>query len=343
VNAASRIVCFGELLLRLGAPGHERLLQSPALQVHVGGAEANVAVSLARFGHASALVGTVADNALGQAAIAELRRYGVDVGGLRRVKGRMGLYFLSPGAGHRPSEVLYDRADSAFARAGADAYDWPALLRGAQWLHVSGVTPAVGAQAAEAAIAAVEAARAAGVRVSFDGNFREKLWAAWNGSPAGILRRILASAELAFANHRDVDMVLGPAAPDEGEEWSAKFLAGAARAFDAFPQLQRIAAAQRTQHSVDHHSVSAILVTRAGNVSRAASRELSGIVDRIGTGDAFAAGVLHGLLTGMDDADALAFGHAAACLKHAQPGDFHLANAEEVGALAQGGGLDVRR
>lgn len=339
-----RIVCFGELLLRLGAPGRERLLQTPALQVHVGGAEANVAASLARFGHAAAMAGTVADNALGTAALGELRRHGVDVSAVARAPGRMGLYFLSTGAGLRPSEVLYDRADSAFAGADADAYDWPALLRGAAWLHVSGVTPAVGPAAAQAAIAAVRAARTANVRVSFDGNFREKLWARWNDAPGAIVRELLGHAELAFANHRDFDVALGPGANDDvRDDWQARFVAGAARAFAAFPALQRIAATHRVQHSVDHHSLAAMLATRGGELHRVEARELHGIVDRIGTGDAFAAGVLHGVLTGMDDAQALAFGHAAACLKHAQPGDFHLADVDEVMALLGDARLDVRR
>lgn len=339
----SRIVCFGEILLRLAAPGHERLLQSPLLRVHVGGAEANVAISLAHFGREAAMAGTVADNTLGEAAMGELRRHGVDVSGLRRAPGRMGLYFLSPGAGQRPSEVLYDRADSAFSRAGAGDYDWPALLRGAGWLHVSGVTPAVGPHATDAATAAVQAARGAGVKVSFDGNFREKLWARWNEAPGGILRGLLGTAELAFADHRDFDVVLGPDSHGRDGDWETRFLAATKRAFAAFPGLRYVAATQRIQHSVQHHSLAATLAKREGDVHRVASRELHGIVDRIGAGDAFAAGVLHALSSGMDAGDALAFGHAAACLKHAQPGDAHLSTAEEVAALARDERLDVRR
>ena len=195
---SGRIACFGELLLRLGAPGRELLLQSPRLEVVVGGAEANVAVSLARFGHPVAMLGTVADNALGHAALGELRRHGVDTAPVRLAAGRMGLYFLATGAGYRPSEVLYDRAGSAFATAPADAYDWPALLRGAGWLHVSGVTPALGPPTAAAAADAVRAAVAAGLRVSFDGNFRPSLWAAWGADPAPLLRPLLDGAEIAF-------------------------------------------------------------------------------------------------------------------------------------------------
>ncbi|TWT22673.1 sugar kinase [Luteimonas marina] len=339
---SARIVCFGELLLRLAAPGRELLLQSPRLEVHVGGAEANVGVSLARFGHEVAMLGTVADNALGRAVLGELRRHGVDTRAVHLAAGRMGLYFLATGAGHRPSEVLYDRADSAFALAPADGYDWPALLRGAGWLHLSGVTPALGAATAAAAADAVRAAVAQGVQVSFDGNFRPKLWAAWDGDPASILRPLLDGAAIAFADHRDIDVVLGAddASADTHEQ---RFAIAARRAFDAFPRLQRIACTTRAQSSVDHHALGALMATRDGALHRVEPRELPGIVDRIGGGDAFAAGVLHGLASGWDDADSLRFGHAAGCLKHAVPGDFNLCDAEDVMALVRGERLDVKR
>jgi len=339
---SARIVCFGELLLRLAAPGRELLLQSPRLEVHVGGAEANVGVSLARFGHEVAMLGTVADNALGRAALGELRRHGVDTRAVRLAGGRMGLYFLATGAGHRPSEVLYDRADSAFALAPAADYDWPALLQGADWLHVSGVTPALGAATAAAAGDAVRAAVAQGVQVSFDGNFRPKLWAAWDGDPASILRPLLEGAGIAFADHRDIDVVLGvdETSADTHEQ---RFAIAARRAFDAFPRLQRIACTTRAQSSVDHHALGALMATRGGALHRVEPRELPGIVDRIGGGDAFAAGVLHGLASGWDDADSLRFGHAAGCLKHAVPGDFNLCDADEVMALVRGERLDVKR
>jgi len=339
---SARIVCFGEVLLRLAAPGRELLLQSPRLEVHIGGAEANVGVSLARFGHEVAMLGTVADNALGHAALGELRRHGVDTRAVRLAEGRMGLYFLATGAGHRPSEVLYDRADSAFAQAPAVGYDWPALLRGAGWLHVSGVTPALGAATAAAATDAVRAAVARGVRVSFDGNFRLKLWAAWDGDPAAILHPLLEGAEIAFADHRDIDVVLGAsdASTDTHEQ---RFAIAARRAFDAFPRLQRIACTVRAQASVDHHALGALMATRDGELHRVEDRELPSIVDRIGGGDAFAAGVLHGLASGWEDADSLRFGHAAGCLKHAVPGDFNLCDADEVMALVRGERLDVKR
>ncbi|HEY5851223.1 MAG TPA: sugar kinase [Lysobacter sp.] len=335
---SQRIVCFGELLLRLSAPGRERLLQSPALDVHIGGAEANVAVSLARFGHDAAVVSTVADNALGEAAAGELRRHGVDTRHVRTAPGRMGLYFLSHGAMQRPSEVLYDRADSAFVRA--TDYDWDALLDGASWLHLSGVSPALGAATAEATVAAARAARRRGVKVSFDGNFRGKLWQAWNGDAAAILRRIFAEADLVFADHRDIEVVLGQRSAGEGEDAVAE---AATHAFAAFEHLQWLACTLRSQHSVDHHTMSAVMFGRDGARHRAPGYELEAIVDRIGTGDAFAAGVLHGLIAGMDPARLLHFGLGAACLKHSLPGDFNLVAHADVEDFIAQAGFHVRR
>lgn len=336
-----RIVCFGELLLRLGAPGRERLLQTPCLDVRVGGAEANVAVALARLGHAAAVVSMVPDSPLGAAAVGEMRRHGVDVASVRRGAGRQGLYFLATGALHRPSEVLYDREHSAFALAAADSYDWPALLAGADALHVSGVTPALGAACADATLRAVREARAQGLRVSFDGNFRQKLWADRRADAPAILRGIIAEADIALADHRDIAIALEVSS---AATTTAEAFATAARAaFEAFPRLRTLATTLRVQHSADHHTLSALMATRSGDLFAAPEYSLASIVDRIGAGDAFAAGVLHGLYTGMPEQEALHFGLASACLKHSQPGDFSLADVDEIAALVAQRGFDVRR
>ncbi len=337
----TRVVCFGELLLRLAAPGRQRLLQTPALEVHVGGAEANVAVSLAAFGHDAAVASVVADNPLGAAAVAELRRRGVDTRRVRAADGRMGLYFLVPGAIHRPSEVIYDRAGSAFALADPAGYDWPALLEGAQWLHLSGVSPALGPEAAEAAVAAAAAAHGLGLQVSFDGNFRPRLWQRWHGDAPGILRRILRHAHVLFADHRDIAVVLGRdfAQADPRE----RVQAAAEAAFAAFPSLHTLACTHRHAHNVDHHTLSAQLCRRDAASVFAPPMELAGIVDRIGGGDAFAAGVLHGLITAMPAESVIRFGLAAACLKHSIPGDFNLVSLAEVQSLVDEGRFDVRR
>lgn len=338
-----RVVCFGEILLRLSAPGRETLLQSPSLQVHVGGAEANVAVALARFGHSVAMVSTLPDNPLGAAAIGELRRHGIATDSIALTLGRMGNYFYTSGAGHRPSEVLYDRADSAFARAGAGDYDWPTLIADASVLHLSGITPALGSLTRAAALAAARAARAAGALVSFDGNYRAKLWACWDGDPQASLHALLAEADIAFADHRDIALVLGGLPGIEERDPRQRFEAAAQAAFAAFPNLQRIATTVRVRDSTDHHRLGAMLASRDGSLHVLEEVALGGIVDRIGTGDAFAAGVLHGILEGMDDGDSLAFGRAAGCLKHYVPGDFNLVSIADVMALVNGDDLDVRR
>lgn len=338
---SARIVCFGELLLRLSAPDKELLLQSPNLRVQVGGAEANVSVSLAKFGHTSVMVSTVPDNALGSSAIAELRRHAVDVQEIGLAPGRMGLYFLSPGAMQRPSQVLYDRTGSAFAIAAPGIYDWPRILNGAHWLHLSGITPALGGQCALAAIDAARCARSLGVKIAFDGNFRSVLWKASGGDAPAILHQLMAEADLLFADHRDMAVVLRTEFAGQSPE--ARMHAAADAAFKAFPKLQRFAGTLREQHSVDRHMLAAMLFARDGSVQNVAGIELANIVDRIGAGDAFAAGVLHGIITGMDDGVALRFGQAAACLKHSIPGDFNLADAADVGDLMGAARYDVKR
>jgi 2-dehydro-3-deoxygluconokinase len=338
---SARILCYGELLLRLSAPGRERLLQTPQLQVHVGGAEANVAVSLARFGHDARIASVVPDDALGEGAVAELRRHGVDTRAVLRERGRMGLYFLAAGALHRPAEVLYDRAGSAFARAPLEQFDWSQWLSGVNRLHLSGVTPALGEVPAQAAIRAARAARAAGVPVSFDGNYRASLWQAWHGDAPALLRQVIEHADVLFADHRDIELVLG--LHNDGATAEERFAQAAAAAIAAFPRLGRLCATQREVRSVDRQRLSAWMATREGGLHAAPAVELEGIVDRIGAGDAFAAGVLHGLHSGMADADSLAFGWAAACLKHSIPGDFNLASAAEVTAMLAPLRVDVRR
>ncbi|MDY1034711.1 sugar kinase [Stenotrophomonas sp. CFBP8980] len=338
----SRVVCFGELLLRMSAPGNELLLQSPRLDVHVGGAEANVGVSLAHFGHEVAMASTVADNPLGAHALGELRRHGVDTRGVRlQADGRMGLYFLTTGAVQRASEVVYDRADSAFALSTAADYDWPTLLQGADWLHLSGVSPALGTDVAQATLAAARAARAQGVKVSFDGNFRPKLWQRWGGDAKAILRELFAQADIVFADYRDIEVVLGQ--PFAQDDVVARVEAAAAAAFAAFPQLQWMACTQRRALSVDHHALGALLIGRDGTRAQAPVRQLQGIVDRIGGGDAFAAGILHGIMRGFDADATVRFGLAAGGLKHSIPGDFNPVSEADVLALVGEERFDVRR
>lgn len=336
-TATTRVVCFGEVLARLSAPQGEVPLQSPRLDVCIGGAEANVAVSLAQFGHDAAVVSALPANALGTAARDRLRGLGVDTRGIAFRPGRMGLYFLTPGAVTRPSDIIYDRAGSVFANSGPQDYDWPALLDGAGWLHISGVTPAVGPQAAQAVLAAARHAKDAGVRVSFDGNYRASMWAEQGHNGAAILRELIGHADIAFADQRDIALVLQRPELAQADRRGEAAVA----AFAAFPGLGALTATVRVQHSIGHHHLAATLHTRGGEFT-ASPVALDGIIDRIGTGDAYAAGILHGMLQGWAYHDVLEFGLAAAALKHSIAGDFNLASAEQVQAARQGG-FDVRR
>jgi 2-dehydro-3-deoxygluconokinase len=335
---AGKILCFGELLLRLTAPGRELLLQSGRLDVHVGGAEANVAVALARLGHATAMASLVPANALGEAAAGALRRYGVDSSGVAIGAGRMGLYFLSPGAGLRPSDIVYDREGSAFALAEAGDFDWDALLDGADLLHLSGITPALGPRSAAAAKTAAAAAKAKGVPISFDGNYRAQLWSRWDSDPAAILNELVGQADILFGNHRDISLLLGR---DFGGEGPERRREAAEAAFAAFPQLRLIASTARHVEDADTHRIAARIDGRDG-AAQTDEIVVAGIVDRIGAGDAFAAGVLHGMLSGRDLDWTVQAGLALTCLKHSLRGDASLFGPGDIEAFLAGE-RDVRR
>jgi 2-dehydro-3-deoxygluconokinase len=332
------VACFGEILLRMTAPGRERMLQKPHLDVYVAGAEANVGVGLANLGHRVRMISRLPDNALGQAALDALRRHGVDTAGVARTAGRMGLYFLTQGAGLRASEIFYDRQGSSFARAAAADFDWDTLLDGAGLLHMSGITPALGPRSAEAAVAAAEAAHRRGVPMSFDGNYRSQLWEAWDSHPRTILTKLVSKAQILFGNHRDISLLLGTEFSGEGAD---RRRIAAEAAFDAFPNLTTIASTARHVEDADRHLISARIDTPDG----AAQTEdvlVAGIVDRIGAGDAFAAGILHGLRGGRDLEWTVRSGLALTCLKHSLPGDFSLFLPADIAAF-MAGGLDVRR
>lgn len=340
LSRSHKVVCFGEILLRLSAPDHQLLLQTPELRVHIGGAEANVAVSLAQLGHETVMASVLPENPLGKACAGELRRYGVSTAGIHFGPGRVGLYFLTAGAGHRPSEVLYDREASAFALAPPELIDWDRLLAGAGWFHLSGVTPALGRRAADAALRAVRRARALGLTVSFDCNYRAKLWESWRGEAPAILREIVGEAGLLFAQERDIALMLEKdfsAAPEP-----ERFQLAAGEMLASFPRLGQVASTVRHARSVDSNDLSGVSLSREG-LCRSRSYAMEQIIDRIGSGDAFAAGLLHGLMSGLTQAAALDFATAAACLKHSIPGDFNLASAADVHSVISGAGFAVKR
>lgn len=334
----AQFLAFGEVMLRLSPPNRELLLQTPHLDVWTAGAEANVATALARLGHDAALATTLPLGALGDAALASLRSHGVDCRHIQRREGRMGLYFVVTGAGLRATDVTYDRAHSAFADTPAEAWDWATLLEGVDRLHLSGITPALGPVPAAIALAAAEAAEKRDILISFDGNYRARLWEAWDSDPRAILTELIGRADILFGNHRDVALLLDRNFGDDGED---RRRAAAEAAFAAFPRLQLIASTARDVVDADHHRLSARIDTRDGH-AQTEELELSGIVDRIGAGDAFAAGVLHALGLGEGIDKAAADGLALTALKHSLPGDASLFGRAELDSFVAHG-VDVRR
>lgn len=332
------VTCFGEILLRLSPPDRQMLVQAHALDLVVGGAEANVASALASLGHDVRFAGVVSDNPLGERALAALRGAGVGVEHVARAAGRMGLYFLEAGTGPRPAAITYDRAGSAFACAAPGAIDFADALRGARLLHCGGITPALGPGGVALARAAQDAALAAGVPIAFDGNFRAQLWAAWDSDPAAILRDLVADATILIGNHRDISLLLARDFSGEGEDRRRD---AAEAAFAAFPRLELIASTARHLVTSDHHRISARVDARGGS-HQTGEIDVTGIVDRIGTGDAFAAGVLDGWLAGGDLAMLAQRGLALAALKHTIPGDMCLVSRAMLQSFDPGAG-DVRR
>lgn len=336
-TCGGRIVCFGEVLLRLSAVRHGGLLEHPALDAHFGGAEANVAIALARMGTPSMMVTALPEGAIGDAAIEQFRRHAVDVSDIRRIPGRLGLYYFVPGVGHRASSVHYDRQFSTFTTLKPGAIDWATVLDGAAWLHMSGITPALGPDAAALAIEAARAARTAGVRLSFDGNYRAKLWENWSGDSQEVLCTLVGEADLLFGNHRDAALLLGR--QFEGDTPDAR--RGAADAlFARFPKLRWIASTARDVIDAETNTIAGRLDERERGWETDPVA-IGRIIDRIGTGDAFAGGLLHGLMT-TGPQDALQAAVAMAVLKHYVPGDAVNATPDDVAAFLSGQ-RDVRR
>jgi 2-dehydro-3-deoxygluconokinase len=335
-----RIVCFGEMLLRLAAPGAEPILRSERLEANFCGAEANVAVSLAHLGLNSAAVTVLPENALGDACLGELRRHRVDTAGVRRAPGRMGLYFLTPGAMLRPAQIFYDRANSAFANADPALYDWRFLLAGADWLHLTGITPALGRSAEQAVLAAASMAVELGVPVSFDCNFRPALWRGRENEAPRVLRVLAEQTQLLFGGARDAALLFG--VDCSRDDPASGFRRAAETVFAASPRLRYMAATHRTIHGADHNEFTGFLADRAG-VSLSGPITLNPIVDRIGSGDAFAAGVLFGLCEGLGREGTVEFALGAAALKHSLPGDFNVVSPQDIYDLIKSGNRDVRR
>jgi 2-dehydro-3-deoxygluconokinase len=324
-------------MLRLAPPGFERFLQTPQFAATFGGGEANVAVSLAGFGLHAAFVTVVPENAIAEAAIGELRSLGVDTSRIVRGKGRLGIYFLEAGANQRPSKVIYDRDSSAIALAKPGDIDWDRSFEGGGWFHITGITPALSESAAALALESVRAARSKGLTVSCDLNYRKNLWK-WGRPAVSVMREIIDSVDFAIANEEDVQMTLGIKAeidvhagrldPVNYRQLTSKVLA-------EFPDLKAIAVTLRESKGASHNGWSACLDDRLEFLV-SGHYEITHIVDRVGAGDSFAAGLIYGLQKLASHREALEFAAAASCLKHSIPGDFNRVSVDEVRALLKG-------
>jgi 2-dehydro-3-deoxygluconokinase len=332
-----RVVTFGEIMLRLSPPGFERLFQSPVLGATFGGGEANVAVSLAHFGLDSTFVTRLPAHAVGDAAVRALRAEGVRTDAIVRGGERVGIYFAETGASQRASTVIYDRAHSAIAELEPGTVPWDTVLAGAAWFHLTGITPALGARAAACTGEALRAAKTAGARVSVDLNYRKKLWS--TAQAQATMRPLMALVDVVIANEEDIQAVLGlhvaGADVTRGELDVAGYRAVAEQITRELGPRQ-VAITLRESRSASDNGWSAVLWdadTAAFHVSQHYEVRL---VDRIGGGDSFAAGLIHGLVTGRPPGQALRFAVAASALKQTIPGDFNRVSVAEVDALAQG-------
>lgn len=333
-----RVVTFGEIMLRLSPPGFLRFEQASSLGVQFGGGEANVAVSLARFGQPVDYLTRLPKNEIADACVAFLRQHGVGVDSIARGGDRMGIYFLENGAVQRGSKVIYDRSGSSFATIEKGMIDWPSVFEGAGWFHVTGITPAICRGAAEVSIEAVATAKEMGLTVSCDLNYRAKLWR-W-GRPANeVMEELVRHADVAIGNEEDAERVFGIKALDTdvtgGKIDAASYEKVCRDVVERFPNLTQVAVTLRGSLSASHNSWSGVLYD-GGRLLTSRTHDITHIVDRVGGGDAFAAGLIYGLSRCGEPQRALDFAVAASCLKHTIFGDLNLVSADEVEKLMGG-------
>ena len=328
---------FGEVMLRLKTPGHERFFQSPTFEATFGGGEANVAVALSNYGFNAGFVSALPDNDIGESAIRELRRFGVDTRHIKRSGDRVGIYYLESGANQRPSKVVYDRAGSSICEAQPGDFSWPEIFAGAKWLHITGITPALSKSAAELSMEAVAAAKSAGVTVSCDFNFRGKLWK-WGKTAPEVMTDLVKYVDVGIANEEDCQKSLGITVDvdvESGELDTAKYEALSAKVLDEYPDMSTIAITLRESYSADRNGWSACL-RDAGGFKLSRRYEMTDIIDRVGGGDSFASALIYGLNAYEDRQQSLEFAVAASCLKHSILGDFNRVSVSEVEHLMGG-------
>lgn len=336
----NKYVTFGEIMLRLKSPGRERLFQSPALEATFGGGEANVAVSLSVFGEKASFVSAVPDQAVGEACLRELNKYSVNTDSVKKVKGgRLGIYFLETGANQRPSMVVYDRAESCIAKAKASDFDFDKIFEGATWFHTTGITPAISQDAADAALAFMKTAKKKGLTVSIDLNFRKKLWN-YGKKAHEVMRELVKYADVIIANEEDIQNCLAIEAKADvtsGSLDTEEYKNLALKVKEEFPNVSTVAITLRESKSADTNGWSAALLGKTGfYLSR--HYDITDIVDRVGGGDSFAAGIIYALSHFEDEQYCINFAVASSCLKHSIEGDFNLTRLGEVETLAKGDG-----
>ncbi|MBW4866137.1 sugar kinase [Prevotella salivae] len=330
-----KIVTLGEIMLRLSPAGNYRFVQSESFQIFPGGGEANVAVSLANYGHTACFVSKLPSHEIGQIAVNALRRYGIKTEYISRGGDRVGLYYAETGASMRPSKVIYDRAHSAIAEADISDFDFDKIMEDADWFHWSGITPAISDKAAEIVRVACEAAKRHGVTVSVDLNFRKKLWT--SEKAISVMRPLMQYVDVCIGNEEDANMCLGykPDADVEGGKTDAEgyyeIFKGMMKEFG----FKYVVSTLRESYSASHNGWKA-LIYDGKTFYESKHYDINPIIDRVGGGDSFSAGLIHGLLSYKDQAKALEFAVAASALKHTIPGDFNLVSTSEVESLAKG-------
>ncbi len=334
-----KVLTFGELLLRLKSEGNYRLLQTQNLEATFGGGEANVAVSLANYGIESEFFTALPDNRIGDAAVSEIRKYGVDTKNILRRPGRMGIYFLEEGSCQRPSRVIYDRDYTSISMLDAEETDWDKLFDGIEWFHISGITPAINQNLANITIEAVKIAASKGITVSVDLNYRGKLWK-YGKKPEEVMSEITRYADVLIAGREDIQKCLGIGAdiktanPDDSLNMEG-FKELTEVTMKKYPNVKKTVVTLRESKSCDHNFFSACF-NNGEHFYTSTCYEIKDIVDRVGTGDAFSGGLIYGLISYEDDAKALEFAAAAACLKHSIEGDINLVTVEETEELMRG-------
>ena len=334
-----KVLTFGEIMLRLKAPGHERFFQSPSLEATFGGGEANVAVSLANYGMDAAFLTVLPKNDIAECCIRELRYFGVDTKKIVRSEGRMGIYYLEGGANQLPSKVVYDRAYSSIALAKPGDIDWDKAFEGVDWFHITGITPAISESAMELSLEAVKEAKKRNITVSCDLNYRKNLWK-YGKKASEVMRELAKYVDVAIANEEDVQKSLEITVDvnvESGELDRKKYRALGNKVLESYPNMKCIAITLRESHSADWNGWAACL-NDGKDFYVSKKYEIRDIIDRVGGGDSFAGGLIYGLNQYEDKQSALEFAVAASCLKHSVIGDFNRVSVSDVEKLMGGDG-----